>query len=632
MTAGKQFWERVKNYFLKLFKDKNFWCLLSVILLLSIWAILMFNRSAPANEGWYSAYAKAILAGKVPYRDFELVYPPLFSYYCAAVFGIFGEYLIAFRVLGAITAVLAGVVLYLIFKLFFKPHIAAAGTLLVMFTTMGSGLFNFNDYHIYLDLFTYLAIYISLRTFCKLYKGEHTKTNLNMFLTGVCVAITSQLHQLRGFLLIFSFIVLLILSFFFVKEFKLKQRNIWVFLSGILVPYVFLFIGLLANGIFGLFFQSVYNASSKGSFGSILFGWFIPAFNKFAFPYYLLLPLAGIFAYFLIKLINKNGKRQLEEVKNVDYYIYYAICVAFAIVLIVTFFTTAINLVARVNYNAFMSSLTVISFLLTAIFAVFYLVRIIRSLVNRNTIQLPDVISLVILCHIAMLGVGIAFASGNTIGRLEPALGFFLCLSLENLSLSKVKDISRRVLMAGAFCFMIVALMVKFTMPFSWWIISDRSSMAKHTTDIKYFSGIKMTEREKNAYEDFVRIAKKTLGPDDEIYCTHYTMLFYNLANKAPSVYAIVPWMDVSSDKALARDFEHLEKKPPKMIVLGDFGDFGEFNTIYYDVHEYFYRDGKRSKHRDVFEWIIKLHHDGTYAIAAEHDIGVKIRILVRTD
>ena len=74
--------------------------LISVIIFCALLMLLTFNRTAPITEGWFSTYADMILSGKVPYRDFELVLPPLYTYLVAAVNLVFGNHLIVWRIIG----------------------------------------------------------------------------------------------------------------------------------------------------------------------------------------------------------------------------------------------------------------------------------------------------------------------------------------------------------------------------------------------------------------------------------------------------------------------------------------------------------------------------------------------------
>src|SRR2546423_10471653 len=52
------------------------------------------------NDGWFALYAHQLLAGKLPYRDFYLVIPPLHVFEIAAIVKLFGEQLLVLRLFG----------------------------------------------------------------------------------------------------------------------------------------------------------------------------------------------------------------------------------------------------------------------------------------------------------------------------------------------------------------------------------------------------------------------------------------------------------------------------------------------------------------------------------------------------
>ena len=87
--------------------------------------LLTFNRTAPITEGWFSTYADMILSGKVPYRDFELVLPPLYTYLVAAVNLVFGNHLIVWRIIGMFLFIGTGTLAFKLFRMMFPSWVSA---------------------------------------------------------------------------------------------------------------------------------------------------------------------------------------------------------------------------------------------------------------------------------------------------------------------------------------------------------------------------------------------------------------------------------------------------------------------------------------------------------------------------
>ena len=90
----------ILNYRLMSQRSLDILCLLSVIILPALWALLTFDKLAVSCEGWFSVYAEMILDGRVPYRDFELVFPPLYTLITTLIISVFGQGLLPFRVIG----------------------------------------------------------------------------------------------------------------------------------------------------------------------------------------------------------------------------------------------------------------------------------------------------------------------------------------------------------------------------------------------------------------------------------------------------------------------------------------------------------------------------------------------------
>ena len=79
------------------------------LILLTIVAVLYsfyFTNLYSYDEVWNYGFAKNILDGLVPYRDFNMIVPPLFPYLLAVLLAIFSEKLIVYHIFMAIITVI----------------------------------------------------------------------------------------------------------------------------------------------------------------------------------------------------------------------------------------------------------------------------------------------------------------------------------------------------------------------------------------------------------------------------------------------------------------------------------------------------------------------------------------------
>ena len=94
------------------------------------------------DEIWVYNFGRCILEGLVPYRDFNIIITPLFSYICAVLLKIFGNEMIVLRFAEIVEI---SVILMLIYKILIRLKINNTLALLV---TLGI-------YYMYHDIFCF---------------------------------------------------------------------------------------------------------------------------------------------------------------------------------------------------------------------------------------------------------------------------------------------------------------------------------------------------------------------------------------------------------------------------------------------------------------------------------------------
>lgn len=139
----------------------------------AFYATLISFKTMPIAEGWYSEYAWLINHGKLPYRDFEYLFFPLYIYFIAGFTKIFGYSIIALRILGIVLfGAIGGGLYWLYSKLFsnFAALIAAVSSALFLQSEVVQIFYDYIRLHDLLAMITTIfLVYLS----CKCLRKEN---------------------------------------------------------------------------------------------------------------------------------------------------------------------------------------------------------------------------------------------------------------------------------------------------------------------------------------------------------------------------------------------------------------------------------------------------------------------------
>ena len=572
-------------------------CLLSVILLAGIWALYTFDKLAVTSEGWYNVYSDMILAGKVPYRDFELVFPPLFTYIMAFVTAICGDGILASRVIGVFMFIALAALAYYIFRLLFPSWIAAVAALVSIFVLQSEITFMAYDYSRFYDFFNNLAFFILLRLIVKSYRKEEVNVNLNMFLAGVVCALSILMRQSSGAIVFAYFAVFLILIFFVIKTVNFRRRDLLSFFVGLSIPIAITAVLLMLAGAFTPFIEMTLFSGSKGSLSSMLFNW-IPRVLRSAVENFFSIAVTAIMAASLVFLWKWRSTETEDTVSDRIFYIIFA-AIATVSITVLLFSLNISSMVAPLS-----RSLLTPMFIINFVLGLALLFRVVSKIRNKEEVPLLDVAYLFFCGFIFAVGFGCGTSGGLSLGEAALNFGFVIAILLN--CINKIPKIELRnglKTTAMAFVIFLLATSVSTTVvtPYSWWgMTTEHYSDATYETDIGYFKGIKITANEKFVYEDFVSKADLYLGDNDNLYCYSQIPMFYTLAGKLPTVKAPICWFDVSRDSTMLEDLEYLKQNNPKLIMFADHGEY------VLRAHEEGFRDGGESGHRRMYEWLLE--------------------------
>lgn len=166
-----------------------------IILVVSFFVLL--KPLGNGDELWNYNFAKNILRGNVPYKDFSIVQTPLSCYVSAIFLGIFGEGLFSFRILTyALFVSISFLMYWLSERLTNNSIVALCGTAVTMSTHFMHFIYNYN----YLSTVVLLLIFV-----LEIRDKKELKNNL---LIGLLVGATLAIKQNTGALIWFANVII----------------------------------------------------------------------------------------------------------------------------------------------------------------------------------------------------------------------------------------------------------------------------------------------------------------------------------------------------------------------------------------------------------------------------------------
>lgn len=574
-------------------------CLLTVIAVSALWALLIFNKTAPAQEGWYVVYADMILNGMVPYVDFEFLYPPLYAYMSTSVVAIFGESLLAFRALGALIFVSIAVVTFFVFYSVMPSWIAAIGSLITVFALQADVFYISYDYHSVFTLFAYISAYFMLNAVLKNYKGQENNVRRYLFLSGIMCSIALSIRIQSGVILFTYYILSFLIMHFFIKKVNFNLKDISVFLVGIFIPILLTCIFLFGVGAFSTSIEMIFFGGTKGSIFNMLTAW-IPFIYPSLIPRMLI--LMPILAYIFFR--RGEAKTNTGKIDNV----FYLSMILFVAIFILYMFSSLELAIDVTRYNpsilglSWAATMLVLGF--TIVLTLFFKLIIQRF---RGEDLSPFDTTCLFLGGFAIIIAYGASTSGPMCYTGTALIFGLVIVALLYHSIKLPKTIIKRGIKIFSIifvAFLIITIVApKVVTPYNWWGSSPSPYVnAMYEADVEYFDGIWVSADEKFMYENFEEMADLYLGPTDELYCYSNIPIFYTLADKIPTVKCVVPWFDVSRGSAISKDLDYLKSNNPKMIV------FNDHTMDAVNAHDALF--GDKSSHYELYTWLLDCRDD----------------------
>lgn len=537
------------------------------LIICGIFCSIISFKTLPLAEGWYSTYAKLINEGELPYRDFELLFPPLYSYIIAFITKIAGYELYVLRIVGIVLFLCLTALQYTLFSKLFRSYSIGTVTATVSALYLQSEAVQiFYDYIRFFDLFAYCAT-LCLVFYCSNYQnGKTVKSGFSFWITlsGILASLGFLIRQNSGAFVIVYTIILFIGLICVAEKKKSLLLNLLNYCISAAIPIIICVISMSSDGILTIFLNKTTSSAigAKGGILKVLFAW-IPRMlqmcGKNSAMIALILVLIGI-NYILYR---KGSKDTCVAEKNRILAGVFSAAVFTGIVFCYFIRRGSDTFIAL----KFIDEIPFISFWVVLLLFIYELVQIIH--IKKMT---KDEVSFH-LPYFAVLGMTIAINYGSgtsaSLSQGQTALNVGLVLgTLFYVCKHKYAGPIRLTILSASVCLCLSIVSCKYVSPYSWWGLKEGDIRdATYELDIPNARHIKVSESTYIGLQGIYNDVISHSNTEDSIFVFPHAPILYSFTERYPDTYTYVQWFDVSSDDAVIADIETLKENPPTVIV-----------------------------------------------------------------
>ncbi len=600
--------EKAISYIIK--HNKSIFLVLSVLVSL-FYMLLTYRNTLPISEGWYSVYAKSINSGLSPYKDFELLFTPIYTYVITLITKVFGYDIVTLRLFGVIVFVSISALFYLIFNKMFSPLISMISSLTSVFFLQSESVFIAYDYIRIFDLFVYLSAFMLFMIIWLFKEGRKRKIYLYSLLCGFFSGLSFLTRQSSGAIFVL-FIIMSILCLSIIFRSKKYLRILVIYILSVSLPIVFQAGFLLLNGSLDAFIQSTFSnaLAAKGGMATVLFDWVIrlvPSILQLKCQIFCLL-LTLIIAYLIksFKVINDSDERFNS-----------IIGIAFAAITSTGIALTLISLYVSYYLNKLiiLDNMPITIYVVIIVLFVISLIFLIKKI--RRHEDLTWLVSFIVLQGVVLtLGFGAGTSAGLSIGETCLALGIISALLFKLVGDAYRQRIKLFLILL---CGLMIGVFVshKNIIPYTWWGMYEYNTdtMTQEIDNVPYLKGLKVSSSTEALYEGTYSLYQEYLSEEDLLFTFPHNPIFYLIADRKPFTYSYVQWFDVSSDAALEQDMQTIQEKKPKVLSIMFIKEWVMAG------HEHLFRNDEASKQRQMQEFLQQFIQDNGYILVQEFSI-----------
>ena len=612
-------------------KHINIFGLIVVCLVIISYNILFVFSFLPITEGWFSTTGNLINQGNFPYRDFYLYLTPLYPKFLSLLINMLGDSIYVLRGFGILVILGVFSSLYFILIKFFKPHAAAIATIVACIYYQSGVAHITYDFTQFLTLFTIISILMLINIDTSFSRGtSHNKVRTGLiycFFAGFFSSLAFFTKQSNG-----AFIVLFTALCFFYLIIP-SGRNFFkptaIFLSGLLLPTLTIFLWLLFNDALSPFFTQIFTdaLAVKGSPEKIFFAWFFNLFSSIFFKQTLYIAylifivfITTLFFKFLFFVFNINLEKKVD-IKNY-----------FILILIFLFYTSLIsylfiNDLGKLNVfsffalqvNNYIIPLVVVLSILISFFGFYSRFLILsKRFISDHTFVL------------FFMSLGMIIGNGTSAGLSELGIFFGFAIVLAYLA-----DNYHLKFVGFIFVFCISSSLVimlvdkKFDSPYAWWGVEEPSVRGPRYESVAPIARGLYLSKSTSTNFDEISTYFSQLDQNYSLFTFPNIPIFHLMSNTLPQSKVVVAWFDFLPDKEATIEAERILFDKPEIIIDLDLPESA------WAAHERLFRNNKRLGQRSIKDAIdFMTIEKGLYNLELLHNMpnNCVLRIWKRID
>ncbi len=600
---------------LSFLQRKNKWIgALVVVLCCTVYAGFLSTKGMPPAEGWYSYYAYLINEqGAIPYVDFELLFPPLYTYLIAGFTAIFGYSIIALRIFGVVIYALTGLFAFLIFdKLTRKPIFSVFAGILAVSILQSEIVQVFYDYIRLMDLSVYASIYFLICAVERIEKSERFSFLDPMLLLGIMFAVfASMFKQSSGLIYLLFCLIFLIFAIIVLPKRKSYAKALAASAAVIVVMYGIMFLLLLKNGAFSNYLYYNFKAATAAKGGSlimVLFG-FLFRGGPMLIVYALVIMAVMGGLWWLCRYLSRRFPRGEDE-KDINLPVWISLLALIVVVMIV---------LAMLGYNKlhiFGPQKPFTAFIVAMSMFAIISISMIVARVKKKAPSKDAAVMCFFTGAVFILAYSVCTSGGLTESQIALGYPLVVMLFLPVLQFRK-KEFVALILAALMLLHSFLGFERKTRVIYSWWGLQVGSVAEQtETVDIPLLRGIRMNKTYAEMYTGVVKEVQMHTEEGEEIFVFPHMPILYLMCDRPKATNTALQWFDISTDKAVLDDIEVIRQKKPKVIIASSISD-GVIGP-----HEASFRQGEKSGLNEMQEFLNKFYVEEGYIERASYDIS----------
>src|SRR5579862_7713519 len=537
---------------------------------LTIFTACYWNRFLAASSGGTSFFAaEQILKGRMPYRDFLFLTPPLHALKLALLIHFFGDQLVVARLDGMVERILTGLMLYFWLVRFCRAASAMLGALVAIILFASDAADSLADYH-HDSVFWAVAAGLCASAF--LARSSLVRGTVLALGSGLCASLCFLTKQTTGVGILSSIAVMVAFLEWKAGRSRAAHRFLQMLIAAWVLP-VLVFLGWLwrEHALTSFVQCMVTGSNSKGPYLTIL----TRPFTQNTFLSITASILTLLFAFWVRRTRPTSQPESWRTVVWVVFFIALIVGVSTASVFTGAWWPGSDPLRGPIPgtreahplpfptlffdlAQALMLELSITGSMLVFFY---YGFRFTKNGLTRREEQ---------IWFMSAASFGVAYMLSLSWAAYSPmvvpGVAMVAALALDRLQGSKGKGFA---IVAGlSLLYVYGGFGMKLLRPHGWMFWSEPSiAEALHASKLPKLAGLRISEPTLSLTEEITALVRAHTRPGDSLLVYPYFPLFYSLTEREPSTYVFNHYLDVCPDPLCRQEAAAIRRHPPDAII-----------------------------------------------------------------